>query len=163
MKRLGILGCFFMTIASAPTLFAAQNCTTPTANECACTQMISLLDMCEDTTLEFSKGKLCDTVIVCPEGALIPLRLNLKGSLIALQGDCTPLHIKLLKTCYVRCETENQFLFSSDLQHWKSPSEFFHGELNISVKNGKEGPVAGIELELNQEKESCCFEKSICY
>jgi hypothetical protein len=81
-------------------------------------------------------------VVVCPEGSSLPFNLMLKGEFLALESALKPLQLNILKTCYVQCDEKEHFLFSTDLQTWKDFSEFFTGEVRVSVERENGGPVA---------------------
>jgi len=83
----------------------------------------------------------------------MPFKLALKGEFLGLEStQSASLYLNVLKTCYVRCEEKENFLFSTDLQTWKDFSEFFTGSLNVSVQAENGGPIAGLQFELNQRK-----------
>ena len=152
MKNIRLMGCMLMAVMGSGPLMAAPILT---HKEWQDNQVISLLDLNESVIQDFTQGKMGDYILKCPEGACLPLKMTLKGQFLALESTAiTPLYLKILKTCYVRCETQENFLFSTDLQTWKGFSEFFTGALNVSVDHQNGGPVAGVELELNQRKSS---------
>ena len=151
MKNAKLLGCMLMAAAGSAQLIAAAP--TLKSTEWSQSQMISLSHLDERTVQDFSNGKRSDLIIECPEGVSLPFKLTLKGQFLALESAAiSPLYLKVLKTCYVRCEEKENFLFSTDLQAWKGFSEFFTGELKVSVGIENGGPIAGLELELNQRK-----------
>ena len=83
------------------------------------------------------------------------MKMILLGEFLALESEnTTPLNLKILKTCYIRCEEKENFLFSTDLQEWKEFSEFFTGRIGVSVKAENDRTIAGLELELNHQKSS---------
>jgi hypothetical protein len=116
--------------------------------------LISLLDVNETIIQDFSEGKMSGCTLECPRGALLPLTLSLKGEFLFLDSAAAaPMYLKILKTCYVRCEEQEKFLFSTDRQQWKEFGEFFTGELRASLHADSGQPTAGLELELNERKE----------
>lgn len=116
-------------------------------------QIISLLNLDERAMQDFTQGKMGDYTLECPKGAYLPLRMTLKGEFLALESAiATPLYLRVLKNCYIRCENKEKFLFSSDLEQWEEFPDFFTGELKVSVETQNGGPVARVELELNQRK-----------
>ncbi len=151
MKNAKLLGCMLMVVAGSAQLIAAP---TLKATEWSQNQIISLSDLNDRVIQDFANGKMSDLILECPEGASLPFKLALKGQFLALESAATtPLYLKALKTCYVRCEARETFLFSTDLQTWKGFSEFFTGELKVSVETENGGPIAGLQLELNQRKD----------
>jgi hypothetical protein len=115
-------------------------------------QVICVSDLSEQSIQDFSQGHMSDVVVVCPEGSRLPFKLTLKGEFLWLESALEPMQLNILKTCYVRCEGKENFLFSTDLQTWKDFSEFFTGEVRVSVERENGGPVAGLQLELNQRR-----------
>ncbi len=110
-------------------------------------QVVNLLNLNSTDVHEFSQGKLKDCILECPEGASLPFKTVIKGDFLASESAST---LKILKTCFIRCEGEGNFLFSSDMQTWKGFSEFFTGAISVSVEAQEENPVASLELKLNQ-------------
>ncbi len=79
--------------------------------------MIRLLDLSEREILDFSQGKMADSILECQKGEYLPLRIILKGEFLSLEQDsATPLSLRVLKSCYIRCEEKERFLFSADLR-----------------------------------------------
>jgi hypothetical protein len=149
MRNAKLLGCVLMALAGS-TLIAAP---TFKAIEWPQNQIIGLSELNDRIIQEFSNGKISDVIVECPEGTSLPFKLILKGQFLALEStSISPLYLKVLKTCYVRCEGKENFLFSTDLQTWKGFSEFFTGELKVSVETENGGPIASLQLELNQRK-----------
>ncbi len=151
MKNAKLLGCLLMMgVAGSAQLIAVPALQ---QTEWSNNQIMSLFDLNDQVIQEFSQGKRGDLIVEVPEGASLPFKLTLKGEFLALEpAPLLPLYLKVLKTCYVRCEEQENFLFSMDLQSWKGFSEFFTGKLKASVGIENEEPVAGLELELNQRK-----------
>jgi len=150
MKNAKLLGCVLMAVAGSAQLIAAPTLKT---TEWPQNKIISLSELNDRVIQDFSNGKISDVIVECPEGTSLPFKLTLKGQFLALEStSIAPFYLKVLKTCYVRCEGKENFLFSTDLQTWKGFSEFFTGELKVSVDTEDGGPVAGLELELNQRK-----------
>lgn len=144
MKKLAMLGFLMMTaLVSGPLLGATRD------------QILNLKELNQKEIEGFSQGKLNDHILECSEGTYLPLKMVLTGEFLAVESAAeTPLYLKILKTCYIRCEEKENFLFSTDLEEWKEFSEFFTGRVNVSVKAQKDGTIAGLELELNQRKSS---------
>lgn len=116
-------------------------------------QVIRLSDLNDRVIQAFSQGDMEDFILECSAGASLPFKITLKGEYLGLESDSiAPLCLNVLKTCYVRCEKKENFLFSTDLQTWKEFSEFFTGNLTVSVETEHGNPVAGLQLELNQRK-----------
>lgn len=146
MKKANLFGYAMMMAVAATQLVAAPK--TQSQN-----QIICLSDLNDKVIQDFSQGNMGDLVIECPAGASLPFKLKVEGEFLGLgSAPLTPLNLNVLKTCYIRCEEKENFLFSTDLKTWKAFSEFFTGSLNVSVEaeNGK--PMAGLQFELNQRK-----------
>ena len=151
MKNIRFIGCILVAMIGSGQLMAAS----PTGKEWQGDRIISLLAFDEGMVEDFLQGKMSDYAVECPTGACLPLKMIVKGEFLALDSaDIAPLYLKILKTCYIRYEGKDNFLFSTDLQKWKGFSEFFTGELKASVNSQNGGPIAGLELELNQRKSS---------
>jgi hypothetical protein len=116
--------------------------------------IVNVVDANEELFRNFTAGN--DQLIVeCGEGAELPFKMSIKGNCLQLDSSQqSAVSLKVLQTCYVRCVKENelQFLFSSDLEQWKSFSDFFTGELKLTVVTEEAGTIARMELELNQRK-----------
>jgi hypothetical protein len=148
MKKLPMIGFIMMTAFSSGQLIAGQK-------EWRSDQILNLEELNQKEIEGFSQGKLGEHILECSEGTYLPMNIILSGEFLALESANTaPLYLKVLKTCYIRCEEKENFLFSTDLQEWKEFSEFFTGRVNVSVKAEKDGTIAGLELELNQRKPS---------
>ena len=115
-------------------------------------QIVRVEDLNQQEIEGFSQGRLGDHILECHEGTFLPLKMDLKGEFLSLQSTAAPLYLKIMKTCYIRCEEKEHFLFSTDLQSWKDFSEFFTGRVGVSVKAEKDGVIAGLEIELDQRK-----------
>ena len=92
-----------------------------------------------------------DTVILLPEGAVFPFQVKVNGEFFELETTEEALHnLKILKTCYVRCDENKNLFFSLDQKDWKDFLEFFKGRMSTSfrVKDGQ--PSADLELVLNK-------------
>lgn len=144
MRKTKLFGCVLIMAIATTGLMAAPK--TQPHN-----QVICLSDLSEQVIHDFSHGNMRDYIVECPEGSSLPFRLTLKGEFLGLES-AGPLQLNILKTCYIRCEEKETFLFSTDLQTWKGFSEFFTGEVRVSVEREQGGPVAGLQLELNQRK-----------
>lgn len=146
MKKAKLFGCALM-MAVAATQFVAAPKTQ------VYDQIIQLSDLSDRVIQDFSQGNMGDFVVECPAGSSLPFKLTLKGEFLGLEStQSAPLYLNVLKTCYVRCKKKENFLFSTDLQTWKDFSEFFTGELRVSVEAENGGPIAGLQFELNQRK-----------
>lgn len=98
------------------------------------------------------QGEVPNTTIEFVAGSLIPLRLNLTGDLLSLHetsGSKNSAVLEVQQTLYVRYANE-QLIFSTDLNEWKSFFEFVTGEVNttVSVEDGQS--VIVIDAELNR-------------
>jgi hypothetical protein len=138
MKSIRLLGCIWLTLMSTAQfpLHAAKQLSE-----------IRLTEVDESFIQDFSQGKMQDWIVECPEGMLLPLRLNVKGEFLAASSE--PIVLTIMKTCYIRCEQKDQFLFSGDQKVWKSFSDFFTGELRASVHAEDKALTAKVELELS--------------
>ena len=76
---------------------------------------MSLGDLTEETLENFTKGKQQNVVVECPAGMVLPLTLSLQGEFLALEsrGE-TAAHVKILKTCFMKCINET-FFFNIDI------------------------------------------------
>lgn len=143
MKNVKLLGYLLMMVAGSGQVMGGA----PIPD-----QIINLVDLSDSVVQDFTQGKLSDTIIECMEGTMLPFIITVKGEFLSMESaSIAPLYLKVLKTCYVRCEEKENFLFSTDLKTWKGFSEFFTGELKVTVRADNAGPVAGIEFELNQQ------------
>jgi hypothetical protein len=139
MKNAIWIGCMVTMMAGSSLLRASSD------------QILRISDLNEETIQEFSNGNRSDYILECSEGVAMPFKLAINGEFLALeQSAAAPYHLKVLKTCYVRCEEQGNFLFSTDLQTWKGFSDFFTGKLNVSVGIENKEPAAALQLELNQ-------------
>jgi hypothetical protein len=146
MKKAKLFGCALMMAVAATQLVAAPKTQ-------VYDQIIRLTDLNDRVIQDFSQGNMGDFVVECPAGSSLPFKLTLKGEFLGLEStQSAPLYLNVLKTCYVRCEEKENFLFSTDLRTWKNFSEFFTGELRVSVEAENGGPIAGLQFELNQRK-----------
>lgn len=109
------------------------------------TPVISLYDLKEEVDL----SAMGVVIVECPEGARLPFKLSIQGQFLELEQE-GHLHLKVIKTCYVLCKGEDDFLFSTDKHTWKGFSEFFTGDMQLDVAAEQGEPVAKLKLELNQ-------------
>jgi hypothetical protein len=117
-------------------------------SQMAAVEIVKLSDLKQEMVEKFAEGKRDDLIVECKEGTSLPLKIDLKGQCLALES--APLNLKVLKSCYIRCQGDKEFLFSSDLLTWKNFGDFFTGELKLSVGPEAEGVLARLQLELNQ-------------
>ena len=89
-------------------------------------KMINLNQADETIVQQFTQAKLADCIMECPTGASFPLRLTIEGEFLHSASIST---LKILKTCYIRCQEPEHFLFSADKQHWSEFEVFFTGEV----------------------------------
>jgi hypothetical protein len=145
MKNQIMTGCvMIIALCSAPLMGAEPS-----------SQIIKIEKLNQQEIESFSEGKLGDRILECSQGAYLPLKMTLRGEFLALESEhAAPLYLKILKTCYIRCEEKENFLFSTDLQHWKRFSEFFTGRVGVSVNADNDGVIAELEIELDQRKPS---------
>lgn len=147
MKNIRLMGCLLMAMIGSGQLIAASTKGTEWQSD----RIVSLLAFDEGMAQDFLQGKMTDYAVECPAGSCLPLKMIIKGEFLSLDSaEIAPLYLRILKTCYIRYEGKDTFLFSTDLQKWKGFSEFFTGELKASVNSENGGPIAGLELELNQ-------------
>lgn len=147
MKKAKLFGYALMMGIFGAELLAAS--TLPC--ELASRQMIRLSEVSDRVMQDFSEGRRTDVVVECLAGTNLPFRLAVEGEFLGLDANLTePLYLKVLKTCYVRCEERGHFLFSADLQDWREFSEFFTGEFKVSLEVEDGGPVASLQFELRQ-------------
>lgn len=148
MKKAALLGCMFMTLIGSAQLMMADS--TFKIVDGPQYQLIRLSDLNDQVLQDFSQGNRSDLIIACEEGSALPFKLSLKGQFLALESmPQSPLYLKVLKTCFIRCEEQENFLFSTDLQAWRAFSEFFTGELGLSVQvdTGETEVVLRLELD----------------
>jgi len=149
MKNAARLASMLMTVVGSFQLMASP--LPKPQNECY-DQIVNLSDIDDHGIQDFSQGKMINLILECPEGAILPLKIVVKGQCFALEATREPLYLRVLETCYVRCVAQEEFLFSTDLQTWRGFLEFFTGQLQASIGIEKAGPVAILELELNPRK-----------
>ncbi|HSX03312.1 MAG TPA: hypothetical protein VLG76_01135 [Rhabdochlamydiaceae bacterium] len=114
-----------------------------------CGGVVPLSEVSGETFTAFLKGDLNKTILECAENTYLPFKITVKGDFLDLTSVSLA-GIKVIKTCYARCEKENEVLFSTDLVTWKSFSDFFTGKIESTVKVEDETLVTGLEIELNQ-------------
>lgn len=147
MGKIRLIACVLMALVGSGQLVAASSA----GKEWQSDRIVSLVAFDEKMVQDFLEGKMADCAIECAEGSCIPLKMVVKGEFLSLDsGESAPLYLRILKTCYIRHEGKNNFLFSTDLQNWKEFSEFFTGELKASVSSQNGWPIAELELELNR-------------
>ena len=139
MKKEKLFGWALMMVIAATQLVADPK--TQLSNQ------VCLTDLNDRVIQDFSQGNMGDFVVLCPAGASLPFKLSLTGEF--LESDLLT-QLKVLKTCYIKCEEKENFLFSTDFQTWKGFSEFFSGNLQVSVQTENEQPVVSLQFELNQ-------------
>src|SRR3989338_4983458 len=150
MKHVKLMGYMVMAVMGAGQLMAASP---SVQKEWQGHQTISLLNLSEREIQDFSQWKLGDSILECPQGACLPLKMTLKGEFLSLEpASAAPLYLRVLKSCYIRCEEKENFLFSTDLQKWEGFAEFFTGNVSVAVQERNGMPVAGLEIDLNQRK-----------
>lgn len=145
MNHVKLLACTLMVLVGSPQLLPASTKTHD--------QIALLSDLTERIVQDFSAGEMKDLVVECSEGTELPFKITCKGQFLSLETEqSSPLFLKIMKTCYIRCDGKDNFLFSTDLQTWKHFSEFFSGELKVSVEVENGMLNAGLQLELNQNQ-----------
>jgi len=112
-------------------------------------QVIALRELTKEMVEDFFTGKTPQAILECTEGSNLPLYLSLKGEFLALEGEAPSIKIRVLKTCFIKCQKES-FFFSSDLENWKEFDEFFTGEVGVCLNIEDETPVARLNIDLNQ-------------
>lgn len=138
----------WMMVSGASQLMADATSLTTESRE----KILRLSDFDERMMNDFSEGKMSHFILECSEGVSIPFKFDLKGEFFVLESALMAQpSLKFMKTCYVRCEEKENFLFSADLKAWKGFSEFFTGAITVSLATDNEEPVAGLQIELNQK------------
>ncbi|MBM3207667.1 MAG: hypothetical protein FJZ57_03565 [Chlamydiae bacterium] len=146
MKNVTLLTCILMVFSTAGLVAAPAL----KVNEWSQNKIISMSELNNRLMESFCNGEIKDVIVECLQGTSIPLKVIVKGQFLALESTSgSSFYFKVLKTCYVRCEEKENYLFSSDLQTWKSFSDFFTGELKVSVEVEKGEPIVGLQLELD--------------
>ncbi len=84
-----------------------------------------------------------DSVLVCPEGTLLPLTFLLKGDVLELFPVESPLQLMIKCTLYLRFH-DQQLLMSLDGENWKTWEELFTGMLTASLGI----PTENLQLQL---------------
>lgn len=115
----------------------------------AVSNVIPFIDLSQENMRDFVNGTLTDAVLECPAGIKLPFEFTVEGDCLGLDGVESLRNIKILKSCFIKREGE-EFLFSLDLQEWSTFQEFFTGMLGASLNINENGPVFGINIELNQ-------------
>lgn len=145
MKKMQILaGIFLMTLST--TVLRAE----AASGHC----IVNLYDLNDRMIEAFFTGENRDLILECQEGALLPCTLGVTGDFLSLEA-AEPLYMRVLSTCYVRCNGQNHFLFSADLEEWKPFMEFFTGTVNLSLSTESGAPMAGLQLELKARDSAC--------
>ena len=114
------------------------------------TEVILLTDLTETMLEEFAAGQYPTAIVEFKEGMSLPLKLIIKGEFLALDPEQhAPLSIKVLKICFVRCDDEGNFFFSTNLQNWSEFTEFFTGEIGVAlaIENGKVSTNVEVDLQ----------------
>lgn len=113
-------------------------------------QVTSITEFNQELVDLFFEGKVPNTILEFTQGIRFPLCIALNGEFLALeQVEANPYYVKILKSCFVK-SVGKDFLFSTDLQTWKSFSDFFTGSMGGSLYYMDEQPQVGLKLELNQ-------------
>lgn len=146
MKHVKLIGYLFMAMIGGSQFITAS----PYQKEWQDTQIVNLLNISEQEMQDFLQGKIANYILECPAEACLPLTITLRGEFFSLESTATPFYIKILKSCYMRCEED--LLFSTDLQKWEKFANFFTGNLTILIKNINEEPIVTIGIDLNQKK-----------
>ncbi len=148
MKKAKLFAVTLMMVGGVAQLMADATSLTMESRE----KILRLSDFDERMMNDFFEGKMSYFILECPEGVSLPFKLDLKGEFFVLESALTAQpSLKFMKTCYVRCEGKENFLFSADLKTWKGFSEFFTGAITVSLGQENEEPVAGLQIELNQK------------
>lgn len=135
MRKGYLFGCALMMVAATAQMKAQD-------------QIVALDDLNERMAQVFTQGKMAGVILECKAGTSLPLQMTFKGSFLSLSSwSASPTTLTLLKTCYVQCVEPEHFLFSTDMQNWKEISEFFTGELKLSI-DGTNG--ANLQLVLDE-------------
>src|SRR5271169_2149328 len=109
MKNATWIGCLLMMIVGSSPLMAV-NKEFLKSKRCSAFQILRIPDLNEEVIQEFSQGNLSDYILECPEGAAMPFKIAITGEFLALEpAETAPYHLRVLKTCYVRCEEQGNF------------------------------------------------------
>lgn len=151
MKRIACLGCIWIGLIGFGPLMADQAKQMDWGQE----KIISLPEIKESVLDDFLEGNLKGCILECPAGLRIPLDFFIQGDILALDVEENPsLYVKILKTCYIRYEQETDFLFSTNLKEWNTSTQFFKGQINVSLgyQDEEVGPAALLEIEMNERE-----------
>ncbi len=148
MRKLAVTA-LTMALAGAPLVFAAEDAAEiNTSNYSAGRiRVVRLQEMTREKLEAFFTGKTPEVALECPQGIDLPLNLLLKGDLEL--ASCSPLNLKILNGCTIRCLGDD-FLFSSDGQNWRSFHEFFTGVISFSLNTEGGRPEMDLSIELNR-------------
>lgn len=113
-------------------------------------QIIPFTDFTEEEFTEFTNGKLPDVILECTKGTSLPLTLIVSGDFFQSEGTSSS-GLQVIKTCYVKCSKDEEFLFSADLETWKTFFDFFTGEIRGIAKIEDNHPAAGLSIQLSQK------------
>lgn len=152
MKKLFASGAFAFSALLSTLIAGTYDREIGTAAVHAGFDVVASGDLTNETLEKFFSGKSPDIVIECSEGMNLPLKLCLEGDYFGLsKTDKPPYMLTVWKTCYIR-HVENQFLFSPDLQNWKSFEGFFTGKFGVAVDVQAQGLEVSLGAELNERK-----------
>lgn len=144
MKKVA-LGSLLAIVVVLSTAFASTQSIRPE-------QVVRLTDITKESIEEFFQGNASQIILECIEGESLPFALSIKGEFLSLEvPEGTTLNMKFLKTCFIK-SIGNHFLFSTDLQSWKEPQEFFTGVIGISLNIYDDQPGIGLNVELNGKR-----------
>ncbi len=92
-----------------------------------------------------------NVLVECPAGSELPFKFSLRGDVFCFEPtQDVKFSIKLVKTCYLKFDSSNGLVFSTDLHHWKDFAAFFIGQASASFNIENNVPVATFEMELHE-------------
>lgn len=95
---------------------------------------------------DFCRGKM-EGVILSIEGTTLSFNIELDSNIF--QGEKhTPRKVRVLKPCFMKCEKGVHY-FSSNYRTWKTFTEFFRNNLDVSVDIDEETYLVNINLHLD--------------
>ena len=89
-------------------------------------QVISVLDLSQDSIMEFATGMHPNSAIACQEGSSLPFHFLFRYKICS--AFCNPnLILKIEKPFYLRIAGKKMYI-SFDLIHWENAKRFFSGQ-----------------------------------
>ncbi|MGM0439972.1 MAG: hypothetical protein ACQEP8_02505 [Chlamydiota bacterium] len=91
----------------------------------------------------FYQGQFPEVAVLFPEDMVIPLKLQISGSLFNLNPTNEPLLLEVKQNLYLR-NVAGQFLFSNDCSDWKNLQEAFSGNIGVSITSDDTAQLVGL-------------------